>query len=239
MKKSLTIAMAGAALAAAVSLIAGASKGQTVTETDALSAYEIVASVRAMGLNPIGEPTRRGPYYVLHAYDPSGVEVRVVVDVQFGDILSVAPARAVELSYAPRYERGPRIIHVPQADEQRASINERDEPGVTNENDDVQEAVPAKPRRVTPTPRTDIVPKPKPQRRSDAPPPPPPGPPRTVLSAPPPAAEGPTPIRSTPRFKYEADSSDKFSPPDDPATVPQPAQPDSDPQQAQPDSHPQ
>jgi hypothetical protein len=35
-----------------------------------------------------------------------------------------------------------------------------------------------------------------------------------VLSAPPPAAEGPTPIRPTPRFGSKIDPSDKFNAPD-------------------------
>jgi hypothetical protein len=38
-----------------------------------------------------------------------------------------------------------------------------------------------------------------------------------VLSTPPPPAEGPTPIRSTPRNKVKADSDEKFDPPDNAA----------------------
>ena len=131
-----------------------------MTEADALPAYEILTTVRSMGLNPVSEPVRRGPYYVLHAYDPRGIEVRVVADAQFGDILSVAPARALNTAYAPRYERGPRIIHVPQPGERddRASVNDRDEPAASND-DDEEEAPPPR-RRATPPP----------QRRSDAPP---------------------------------------------------------------------
>ena len=93
---------------------AGSFKHEQATAADALPAYEIVTTVRAMGLNPISDPVRRGPYYVLHAYDPSGIEVRVVADAQFGDILYIAPARALNTAYAPRYQRGPRIIHIPQ-----------------------------------------------------------------------------------------------------------------------------
>ena len=121
MKKALTIGLAGVALAATLSFVAaGSFKSEPVTEADALPAYEILTTVRAMGLNPISEPARRGPYYVVHAYDPRGTEVRVVADAQFGDILSVAPARALNTAYAPGYARGPRIIHVPQAGERDA-----------------------------------------------------------------------------------------------------------------------
>jgi hypothetical protein len=112
---ALTIGVVGAALAATLTLVtAGSFKREQVTAANVLPAYEIVTAVRAMGLNPISDAVRRGPYYVLHAYDPRGVEVRVVADAQFGDILSIAPARALNTAYAPRYERGPRIIHVPQ-----------------------------------------------------------------------------------------------------------------------------
>ena len=105
----------GAALAATLTFVtAGSFKREPVSAASVLLAYDIVTAMRAMGLNPIGEPVRRGSYYVMHAYDPRGVEVRVVADAQFGDILSVVPARALNTAYAPRYERGPRIIHVPQ-----------------------------------------------------------------------------------------------------------------------------
>ena len=81
MKKALTIVAAVAALAATLSFVAaGAFKREPVTEADALPAYEILTTVRAMGINPISEPVRRGPYYVLHAYDARGIEVRVVTD---------------------------------------------------------------------------------------------------------------------------------------------------------------
>jgi hypothetical protein len=85
---------------------------------------------------------RRWPYYVLHAYDPRGIEVRVVVDAQFGDILSVAPARPFATAYAPRYERGARIIHVPQT-------GGRDDPAatMTSTEEVAQPALPARIRR--------------------------------------------------------------------------------------------
>ena len=78
-------------------------------------ASEIVATVREMGLAANSEVLRRGPYYVLHALDTRGIELRVVADAHFGDILSVLPAQLYSL--APDYVRAPRIIHVPQPDD--------------------------------------------------------------------------------------------------------------------------
>ena len=206
MKKALTIVGVVAALAGTLTFVAAGSfkRGEPVTEADALPADAVLTTVRAMGLNPISEPVRRGPYYVLQAYDARGIQVRVFADAQFGDILSIAPANRPNTAYEPRYERGPRIIHVPQPDDVRASVNRRDEPAASND-DDEEEVAPPPRRRVTPPP----------QRRSDAPPPPPPSPRRTVLSAPPPPAEGPTPIRPIPRYNSKADPADKFAPPRD------------------------
>jgi hypothetical protein len=174
-KKGLIIVVAAAALAATLSFVsAGSSSREQVTDTDALPAYEILTTMRLMGLNPISEPVRRGPYYVLHAYDPRGIEVRVVADAQFGDILYIAPARALNTAYAPRYQRGPRIIHVPQPGES----DDSDEPTASTNNHD--EIVPLPRRRATP-----------------------------------PLADGPTPIRPTPRFNSKADAADKFDQPRD------------------------
>jgi hypothetical protein len=202
MKRALTIAVAGAALAATLSFVAADSAKRTpVTEAVGLPAYEIIATVRAHGLAPISELALRWPYYVLHAYDPRGIEVRVVIDAQFGDILSVAPARPLATAYTPRYERGARIIQVPQA-------GGRDEPAATDD-DAVEEVAPPAPRRATPRPkpRSDATPIPK--RRSNAPP----DPRRTVLSAPPPPAEGPSPIRPTPRFNSKTEPVERFGSP--------------------------
>lgn len=211
MKRALTIAVAGAALAATLSLVAaGTSKREPVTETEALPATEIVATVRSMGLAPISEPARRGPYYVLHAYDARGIEMRVVADALFGDIVSVAPTRPLATAYTPRYERGARIIQVPQAG------GRDEEPAVSNDDaaEEVAPLVPRAPRRVTPRPRPRSDTAPVPQRRRAAPPPPP-GPRRNVVSAPPPPAEGPSPIHPTPRFNSNVDGGDKFGAPRD------------------------
>ncbi len=104
LKKLLTIGLAGVAVVATLTMAAA---------HDVLPPAEILATVRSMGLGPTGELRRRGPFYVLHAYDPRGLEVRVVADAQFGDILSITPARELVDFYVPAYIRGPRIIHVP------------------------------------------------------------------------------------------------------------------------------
>ena len=127
--------------------------------------------------------------------------------------------------YAPNDQRGPRIIHVPQAGERdqrandRASIDDRHQPAVANDVDD-DEVAPAPRRRLVPAPRRPIETQPHPrtprwQVRSEAPPPRPPETRRAVLSVPPPPAEGPTPIRPTPRFSAKADPAEKFSQPRD------------------------
>ena len=95
------------------------------TPADAMPAYEIVTRVREMALEPASRPMRRGSYYVLHAYDRRGVEMRVVADAQLGDILSVAPVRPV--AAAPLHS-GPRIIHVPGPEDEQATAEPSDEP---------------------------------------------------------------------------------------------------------------
>jgi hypothetical protein len=137
--------------------------------------------------------------------------------------------------YRLDYERGPRIIHVPQPGERtsdraaarpvsRASASH--EPDVEDEDDEIVEVAPQPPApaskkkvRVIPMQRQASVPPrahdkaPRWKLRSDAPPPPPSGPKRAVLSAPPPGAEGPTPIRPTPRFESSAEGAARFASP--------------------------
>jgi hypothetical protein len=217
-KKQLTIALAAAALAAtATSLMAAGlyqrSRAQ-VTAADALPAYEILNNVRALGFKPTTQALRRGPYYVMHAIDPRGVEVRLVADAQLGDIVSVAPV------LAPRFNGGPRIIHVPQPGERSDanSTDEGDENSVTDDNDDDADAAPP-PRRPSAHPSQRME---APPARASAAPPPraepepkPLGPPRNVLSAPPPPAGGLTPIYPTPKFEPKSEPAEKFAPPEE------------------------
>lgn len=190
MKRGLTIGLAIAALGAAVPRVsAGTAPGEPVTAADAMPAYEILTTVRELGLDPISQPLRRGPYYVLHAIDPLGVEMRVVADAHLGDILSVTLARPYD--FVPYYFNGPRIIEVPPS----------------SYGDTV----------VAPAPRHHRRAKPRTKRRSEAPPAP--AQHRPVLSAPPsPHAAGPSPIYPTPKYgvadRDKAEAGEKFSPAD-------------------------
>jgi hypothetical protein len=73
----------------------------------AAPAYPVVppgdaaAAVRSMGWRPVGAPMRHGPAYVMSAIDPSGQELRVVVDARSGRVVRSAPV------YAPRYAAMP------------------------------------------------------------------------------------------------------------------------------------
>jgi hypothetical protein len=95
-------------------LLGGAARAQPpelgASSIGILPPPDILESVRYLGLDPKGEPVRRGAYYVLHAYDRAGIELRVVADAQFGDVLFMAPA--LNTSLTPPYVRAARIIQV-------------------------------------------------------------------------------------------------------------------------------
>jgi hypothetical protein len=208
-KRGLTIGLAIAALGVTISLVTADSSHETTTAADAVPAYQVMTTLREMGFAPNREPVRRGPYYVLHALDRRGVEMRVVADAHFGDIISVTPARA---SYVVNYYRGPRIIHVPQAGEAEDS-GEFDNDAV--EDAPIEAAPPPPPRAKAPPRRVE----PKPKQRSDAPrvpkktaSAPPPVERRTVLSAPPPPPKAMNPIYPTPRFGAQDDTHEKAKP---------------------------
>jgi hypothetical protein len=130
--------------------------------------------------------------------------------------------------YILDYERGPRIIQVPQSGERgnvrtvsrapaRASVERRPEPAAVDDDDDeVQVAPPPrKPRLAAPPPQPPAATTPRWKLRSETPsaPTPPSGPRRAVLSAPPLSA-GPTPLRPTPNFDNKAaDRGEKFGSP--------------------------
>ena len=103
-----------AAVVIAGGLLAGAARAQSpdlgAPSIGILPPPDILESVRYLGLDPKGEPVRRGAYYVLHAYDRAGIELRVVADAQFGDVLFMAPA--LNTSLTPPYVRAARIIQV-------------------------------------------------------------------------------------------------------------------------------
>jgi len=115
--KGLTFALAIAAMAALPADLAKA--GYWYRPYDFLASVavlppdDILSTVRFMGFYPTTEAVLRGPYYVLHANDPRGIEMRIVADAQFGDILSIEPALVLDQVYPLFYYRGPLIIHVP------------------------------------------------------------------------------------------------------------------------------
>ena len=115
-----------ATLAAAIvagSLVCGAAGAQPpelgAPSIGILPPPDILESVRYLGLDPKGEPVLRGAYYVMHAYDKAGIELRVVADAQFGDVLFMAPA--LNTSLTPPYVRAARIIQVgpPESGQQK------------------------------------------------------------------------------------------------------------------------
>lgn len=53
--------------------------------------YEVVAIVSSAGLEPLGRPVRQGPVYTMRALDPSGAEVRVIVNARMGRIVRIVP----------------------------------------------------------------------------------------------------------------------------------------------------
>ncbi|AXK83124.1 hypothetical protein DW352_22945 [Pseudolabrys taiwanensis] len=132
---------------------------------------------------------------------------------------SMQVAQAAD-AYAPRYDFGPRIIHVPQPDEEDAAYvpNGRAMP----DEDDDADAPPPPPRRQSgPRPRLQqsSAPPSAPRRKPYTVATPEPSAPvkrRTVLSAP--LHDGPTPIRPTPRYVKETGA--KFAPSPPPGYTP-------------------
>lgn len=82
-------------------------------EPGTLPPHEILTMLRSTGLDPLGQPVRRGPNYVLRAIDDNDREVRVVVSARSGGIVSVTPIATASRMPPPRgggtepYERMP------------------------------------------------------------------------------------------------------------------------------------
>lgn len=74
---------------------------------------DIVGIVRSSGLHPLSPPIRRGRVYVLRAMDPSGENVRVVVDAGSGRIFSVTPTDGDPPGYGPGPTYGPGPVYGP------------------------------------------------------------------------------------------------------------------------------
>ncbi len=205
MKSKLTTALVVAALAATVTSLAAGGlyhRRDQVSAANALPDSTILNSVRALGFIPTTQALRRGPYYVLHAYNPRGVEVRVVADAELGDIVSVEPL------LTPHYDGGARVIHVPRPGERSDRATPDDDRAAVSDEDDDQDTAPP-PRRAIRSYRRDDAPRARAEK--------PLGPPRNVLSAPP-SAGMLTPVYPTPKFdpKFAPtnEPAEKFAPPD-------------------------
>lgn len=132
-----------------------------------------------------------------------------------GDVLPATQVAQPNV-HAPRYDFGPRIIHVPQPGEEDAASAPHVRRVMPDDDDDaVEQAAP---------PRRQSAPRPQRQKAGDAPPAPrrkpynvavperpAPAERRTVLTAP--VHDGPTPVKPTPRFAKEAGSKFPPSPP--------------------------
>ena len=156
----------------------------------------------------------------------------LTLSLVFAASVASAPS-AVGQSYSLDYQRGPRIIHVPQPGEAArpatgANLDRRPEPAVTDDDDDDNEVVAppplprprVKPRAAATPAQPPAAVAPRWKLRNEPPPasePLPSGPSRAVLSAPPPAPEGLTPLRPTPRFDGKAASGEKIAIPGEPA----------------------
>lgn len=173
MKKLLLIGAVSAALAAPLSFVVAEPRlwAEPVTPADVLPPYEIVASVRDLGLEPTSRPFRRGAYYVVGAADRRGRGWRVVADARSGDILDVVPVR--RSGDAPDFG-GPRIIDVPPPETDNAAPDDMD----ADDTDDPQD-------ESAPAPHADTGP------RVEAPAPP---------AYTPPRRDPLTPIYPTPHF---------------------------------------
>ena len=57
----------------------------------AMPPHEILSMLRSTEYEPIGQPMRRGPNYVLRAIDDNDREVNLVISARSGQILSVTP----------------------------------------------------------------------------------------------------------------------------------------------------
>ncbi len=233
MKKAITIGLAALALGVPLTYVIAASRHtEPVALADVRPAYALVERLRMLGLEPQGEPIRRGPYYVLQAIDPRGRTLRVVADAELGDILSIAPMRV------PGWQAqgGPRIIHIPDPNEARdARVDEDwplDAPADVDETEDTRSRPP---RHARPVQRKADIPPPKheaaPRRSLSSAPAPKPEPPlterRNLIRAPPAEARAPSvesdglsPVYPTPRF---TPPDDKTMPPADASKANPPA----------------
>ena len=65
---------------------------QQVVTSGGLPPHEILTIVRSAGLDPLGQPVRRGIHYALRAIGDGDREVSVLVDARSGGIVSITPS---------------------------------------------------------------------------------------------------------------------------------------------------
>jgi hypothetical protein len=181
---------------------------QAYPPTGTLRRFEVVALVRSTGLEPLSRPVRQGPTYVLHAVNPAGREVRVVVDARQGHIVRViplAPARNVAALEAPPlpppYARPPAgIAAVPDGYGPNSRTTglatdvDGPSPYGTGAEDDVLPAAPGRPASASPSTPKRVgpppLPRPRPKLAAAEPIAPPPVTPASPHVTPPAAATG-------------------------------------------------
>jgi hypothetical protein len=64
---------------------------------------QVLARVQSLGLRPVSEPRLRGPVWVVRALGREGTLVRVLIDVQTGQVVNVV---AIDRPYPPRLALG-------------------------------------------------------------------------------------------------------------------------------------
>jgi hypothetical protein len=64
-----------------------------------LPAQDVTEIVQAMGLDPVGPPLPRGPFYLQRATDDFGRLLRVTVDARRSQVIAVEPAGALRPPY--------------------------------------------------------------------------------------------------------------------------------------------
>lgn len=204
MKKALTIGLVGAALAATLSFVATSLKSESpvvgaakADEPEPEPATIVLAQNTASVLS-----YDRGPRIIIvpQAADRSRASIERAVDGDEDDVTprrDVAPPIRATPRWAPRtetrveksYVEPPRRVETPIKSRTETRSESRQEKRVVRHIDMSKPKAKAELREEAETP----IPQP-------------PSPRRSVLSAPPPPAEGPTPIKPTPKFDSKLDS---------------------------------
>jgi hypothetical protein len=93
-----------AALAALATPAAAGDLPRLAQAMEVMPPHEVLTMVRSAGFDPIGQPARRGPTYVLRAIDEDDRQVRLVIDGRYGDIVSITPLMTASRNIPAREE---------------------------------------------------------------------------------------------------------------------------------------